>query len=219
MRIIARAAPAGLACDLDTKVTSALADALWALGYRVIFRYVPLPGNNDPKDDIDRLELEMLLRKGFGVGLVQHPRDPKWFHLPGLDGSVDAGHACVYAQSIGYPSGAHLFQDLEGITGSPADVTVFANEWAYEVIGVGFLAGCYHGFEAELDSVGLYALHWTTCYWTDLANRPVAQRGNAVIQKPTIKVLGFEIDPDEIVADKLGETPYVAFDADTDLAA
>ena len=207
MNIIAAQAIPGLAFDTDAIPSHEQLLALWQAGYRAVAGYLPLPGGHA---DWSRAHFEDCLAIGYQVWLVQHVREEKWNVVRDLSGSVDALSACTAAMSIGYPKGCHIYQDLEGIIGSRDETIKFATDFASTVVLSGYKAGLYHGYGVPVDSLALYDLRFVNTYWTDAANRPIAHRGNAIVQKPTITVAGVEIDPDEINPDHLGEVPIFA---------
>jgi hypothetical protein len=207
MNIIAAQAITCLGFDTNAFVSHEQLLALWQAGYRTMFGYLPFHGITA---GLSRAQFEDALAIGYQVGLVQHVRYEKDNIVARYSGSIDALAACVAAMAIGYPKGGHIYQDLEGVIGSRDECTKFATDFASTVVLSGYRAGLYHGFGVPMDSLALYQLRFVDSYWTDAANRPIAHRGNAIVQKPTVKLAGVEIDPDEIAPDSLGETPFFA---------
>jgi len=200
-----QAAPPCLIVDTDVKLTPNVISAIEAQGYKGIVRYVPLPGM-PAASDIDSVELGAILEAGLGLMLVQHVRRPPWD--PGQhSGARDATTAVQAAQMAGYLRGAHLFLDLEGISGNGPDTKAFAEAWAAVIVGAGYAAGCYVGYGVPLGPQELYDLKNINSYWSDVGAREVAVRGFAVKQRGTIQISGVPFDPDAIQADELGATP------------
>lgn len=206
--IIARPATATHGFDCSTKVSRAQAQQLWTLGYRWCGRYVPLPGVN-PAQDIDDRELDMLLAFGFEVILVQHVRFPGW-DPAAHSGFDDAAVAVAHAKGAGFPQHAHVFLDLEGISGTAVATEAYAETWASTIRYGGFSAGVYCGFDDPLDAQGLWLLHGVDCYWSDDGHRVVANRGCAILQGVEHVIAGLGLDGDTIAPDLLGGTPIVA---------
>jgi Domain of unknown function (DUF1906) len=207
--IRAAPAPVGQAFDCSSKLTSRLtAQSLYAQGYRAVGRYVPLPANGATQD-IDAAELDMLVEVGFAVWLVQHVRYAGWMPA-NANGAVDAIVACGAARNAGYPPGAHIFLDLEGISGTAEQTAYYAETWASNVVRMGWAAGVYCGYQNPLDAQALYLLHGVSSYWSDAGHRAVMTRGCAIHQGPTRTVAGVEVDLDTIGPDLLGDLPMMA---------
>lgn len=202
------AASAGPWVDTAWPLTPVVCQALVAAGKRGVGRYVPLPGNNSA-GDISAAEAQRITGAGLQLLLVQHVRRPGWSPLH-CDGRADAVAACAAALAAGYPSGAHLFLDLEGIVGTDApSCAVFAQDWAVEVRRY-FAAGLYVGYDVPLSAAQLYALPSFTSYWSDPGPRNVATRGFALKQGAGVVISGVGFDLDEVRADELGDVPMVA---------
>lgn len=208
MTIVARYATPGRGFDASEKVTRTQSSQLWALGYRWCCRYVPLPGVKSDRD-IDAAELDLLVGQGFDVSLVQHTRFPGW--LPSMhSGFVDASTAIQFSLKVGFPLSAHIFLDLEGISGGALDASRFAEDWAQAVVDAGYRAGVYCGYGSPLDADDLWLLHNVDCYWSDAGHRIVKNRGVAISQGIEHVVAGLEIDEDTLAPDLLGGMPRVA---------
>jgi Domain of unknown function (DUF1906) len=210
MTIIARPASPGTGFDCSVKPTPAQARALKAMDHTLVGRYVPLPANN-AANDIDAAELIMLTDLGFEVLLVQHVRTPPW-DPRAHSGTIDAAVACEHALDAGYPLGAHLYLDLEGLvaTADVAGAKLFVESWATRVLADGFKAGLYVGYDLPLSPTDLWLLHGINTYWTDAAHHHVANRGCAIVQGRELTVRGVRIDEDTIAPDMLGELPFIA---------
>ena len=68
----------------------------------------------------------------------------------------------------------------------------------------------YHGYAVPLSASDLYDLPGFDCYWSDAGKRPVATRGNAVVQGAEVTISGVKFDLDTVAADALGGLPFVA---------
>jgi hypothetical protein len=193
--------------DTATKLMPPVIAQVAANGYAGVVRYVPLPGNKlDP--DIDSKELGSILDAGLALLLVQHVRNPKW-NPARHPGEIDAAAAIKVANAAGYLPGAHVFLDLEGISGNAADTKAFAEAWAAAIVQAGYRAGCYVGYDVPLDAVQLYDLRNIRSYWSDAGTRVVARRGFAMKQQqPSIIIAGVEFDIDTMQPDNLGDTPF-----------
>jgi hypothetical protein len=204
-------APVGLACDTSSFFTPAQAAKLWAASFRAIGLYVPLPTLPPAAGDINAAKLAYLTEMGFAVWLWQHVRYPGW-KPAAHSGSVDALVACGAARGAGYPIGAHIFLDLEGIAPETTadELKTFSEQWASTVLMSGYLAGVYCGYDDPLGPDGLYGLHGVNSYSSDAGHRKVSTRGIAIQQGPQIVVGGVTIDTDQIQRDLLGELPVMA---------
>ncbi|MCL2450879.1 MAG: DUF1906 domain-containing protein [Polyangiaceae bacterium] len=214
---IARTATPGPWFDVYPCLTRSQADAFKARGMVGVFRYGPLP-KNSTTSDLSREELAMLVDVGLEVGLVQHPRLPKYNELKSHSGVADAITVGRYAVSVGVPAGVHVFLDLEGVRdSSPAEVAEYCNDWATAIGQIGFRCGLYVGFDAVLNAEQLYALPGFDCYWADAGPRKVATRGFAVKQGFGVEAADGlpAYDPDTMAVDRLGGLPVIAVRAHT----
>lgn len=201
---VGRAPPCKIV-DTNVKLNPAILQQVRDAGYAGVARYVPLP-NNPLGSDIDGPELAAILEIGLGLLLVQHVRRAPWDPMQ-HSGETDARAAVQFARAAGYPAGAHVFVDLEGISGTGPATKTFAEAWANVVVAEGFLAGAYVGYSVPLNPQELYLLHNVTSYWSDMGPREVAERGFAIKQHAEIVIAGTRFDPDTVQADGRGETP------------
>ena len=213
MTIIARPATPGRWVDFSAFPTRAQAQSIRDYGVIGCFTYVPLPGVTDAQkaNDITAERLLMLIDLGFEVGLVQHPRFPNW-DPRNHSGMIDAAVASEYALDVGYPDGAHLFNDFEGviITADAPSGKLFLEGWALRILAGGLKAGLYVGYQQPLDAMSLYLLHGINSYWSDAGHRKVATRGVAISQGIETTIDGERVDLDEVAPDKLGGLPFIA---------
>lgn len=209
--IVARPAVPGRYVDTAAPCSDPVLASLAAAGYLGVGRYVPLPGVSG-RADISPGELERITGHGLACWLVQHVRYPGWD--PGAhNGAADADAACLAAKAAGYPQGAHLYLDLEGIKGTRPATLAFADAWQTLVIAHGFRAGLYVGYDVPLSPDDLYALRGFDTYFSDAGHRKVSTRGCALVQAPEVVIAGVRFDPDHVAADLLGDLPCFAFAA------
>jgi hypothetical protein len=193
--------------DTDVPVVQEVPAQVLAHGYAGIVRYVPLPGLNSAKD-ISAAELKGILDAGLALLLVQHVRYQGW--NPGkCSGDGDATAAIQAAEAAGYLQGGHIYLDLEGIAGTAADTTAYAQDWSAAIVAAGYCAGCYVGYAVPLNAVQLYDLSNFHTYWSAPGPWKVATRGFAMTQgEPEVSVGDVNFDPDTVQADSLGDTPF-----------
>ena len=208
MGLIAAPAPVGLGVDTNSRVSPYVARVLRAAGKVWIGRYLPLP-NNSAVNDLSAYELETLTAEGLAVSVVQHVRSGHW-NPAEHSGRGDAVTAVNHALSVGFPLGAHLYLDLESMSGTAEDAILFANEWAATVKEGGYRAGLYHGFDVVLNSSQLFHDLIFDSYWAAPGPWAVAVRGSAIKQGLTLTIAGLDFDVDEIKRDALGDLPLVA---------
>ena len=211
MGLIARPATPGLWFDCSSRLSALTAASMKARGYVGVFRYLPLPPPNSPIPDINAVEVAAITQAGLELSLVQHVRLPGWDPAR-QSGTVDGGIAAHYATTAGVALRKHLLLDIEGVKlgATAAQLKIFIEAWAAEVIAHGYKAGVYVGYQIPMSPLDLYDLHGINCYWSDFGHRVVATRGCAIIQKnPDILVGGIKIDEDSVAPDLLGGLPWV----------
>lgn len=132
----------------------------------------------------------------------------------------DGATAVRQAQALGYPEGATIFLDVEGLAifhTDPARLIDAINVWGGTVASNGYRDALYIGVPQPLDSAELYALH-ESLYWhgqgqvRDRQNRfadPAC--GWCMRQKwPSLLRGGIKVDDNTIAPDNLGRLPYFA---------
>jgi hypothetical protein len=219
MGLIAMPARPGKWCDSDQPLSDLVLADLAEQNYEGVFRYVPLPGFKGA-GDISPGELARItstkLPSGetMQCGLIQHPRSPQYNDLTKCTGDGDAKAAVDFALAAGYPLGAHLGLDSEGlsqIAANTTDVVIhWDTNWQAVVLSRGLLALMYVGYDVPLTPQALYELPGFTSYWSDAGHRMVAVRGCSMSQGPSFTLRGVPFDGDVLVADKLGAVPFVA---------
>ncbi len=206
--IVAAPAAQGLWLDTSTPLTPAVIRAIKSRGYLGVFRYGPLPGVS-ARNDISGQELADILKEGLQCGIVQHVRFPGW-RPADHSGVADAKIVCRYMILCGYPTGAVIYQDLEGISGTLLETEKIANDWAGETANQHQQPGIYAGYQDPLGAQELFYIHAAKTYWTDSGPHTVAQRGHAVKQGKEITISGVRFDVDYVAPDNFGEVPLVA---------
>jgi hypothetical protein len=107
--------------------------------------------------DIDKTEVDNILKAGLKLAIIQHCPWPGWFPDKSL-GAEYGKNASEYAHDSGIKAGTSLYLDLEGIKpGAPKqNIIDFCNAWYDEVLAGGYIPGVYVGFDIFLTSYELY---------------------------------------------------------------
>lgn len=197
--------------DTDTKLTSASAGALKAAGLDFVVRYVSL-GSPDAGGDLTPSEVQAILGAGLALMIVQHVRAPGWMPTAAL-GTQYGTAAAADAAACGYPAGATLWCDLEGVAAgaSAANVTAYVNAWNAAATAKGYEPGLYVGSGDVLDANQLYATS-SRRYWRSYSSVPnVSTRGYCLLQLfPTTTLAGVSVDLDVVQQDYKGGYPHWA---------
>ena len=210
--IIAQPARVGRWVDTSFKLTRHVAEAVKALGYEGIGRYVPLPGNSSA-GDIDAPELEMICDVDLQVTLFQHVRgtkaNPLW--KPSLCSAIeDATTACGAAKNAGVPDSVTIYQDLEAVDDTTMNTMIYTERWGQYTTKGSYGAGLYVGYSARLSPEELYALPDVHTYAADWGPRQVAVRGVSYRQIYAHPVIaGVNFDEAFVSVDALGGLPIV----------
>jgi len=211
MTLRACAAPPGLVIDCDQRLTDAQLDKLLLAEYhgekvQGIGRYIGMEQNG--AGDCDAAEAQRITSRGFGLWLIQHCPFPGWSPSVG-QGYARGNWAVRNAQAIGYPSGAHLELDLEGVApgtlaGAVAD---YCNTWVTRATAGDYPGLLYVGFDPILDAQELYGLPDFHAYCSDWGPRAVAKRGFCMRQIEADAVIGgIKCDVGRCYPDQLGGT-------------
>lgn len=215
------AADGSFGFDCNTIVRATDAATFAKAGYKFAIRYVPRAGVLP--HDITAAELNTLLSAGLGVMLVQHvERDgPPWWTPTEAKGMAYGERAAEYAHDIGYPMGATLWLDLEGIVpGTDPEIIIrYANAWFTAVAVRGYQPGIYVGYNAILTPVQLYRRLKFARYWGALnldedqfpATRSICMKQHVArgIFAPPIGIT-MSIDVNTVHRDNLGALPTLA---------
>lgn len=222
--LIAAPARPGNWLDTDQPLSDAVLADVASYGYEGVWRYVPLP-NNPALLDISGGELARICatRRPDGTtlqcGLIQHPRSPAYNRLPDHHPELDARTGASFGLAAGYPEGAHLGLDFEGLLGTEAvpftcntsEVCAqWATAWQAAVLAFNLRRLLYEGYDVPLDAEGLYRLPGFDCYWRGLGGKGVATRGCALTQGAQVTIHGIKFDRNVLAPDKLGGVPMVA---------
>lgn len=167
--------------------------------FRYVSLYAPLRGG-----DIDPVERDAILACEVPLLLVQHVNYPGWT-ATAVNGTQHGNAAGQDATQVGYPSGAMLFVDLEGVKNLGGSVDEYITCWAYAVQAYGFVPGLYQGYSCGIDP-GVLAQHTEYGgFWSDFGQRtnPI---GFMCKQRPQISHCGIGIDPDQCYPDSLNRS-------------
>jgi len=206
---------------VDTSNGSALTDSVLdeLVGAQVVglFLYVTLsqPGPGDVTASL----LSRATAKGLQVSLVQHVRGvphqtvsksgetlPPMLWVPAdYNGASDANVGAAHGQSVGFPGGAHLAQDLEACHGTSFDSATYTDRWGTACKANGFLHRLYVGYSTLLSPLSLYQLRTPNSYWSDAGHREVAVRGVDTTQGEVITIGGVQFDTDIVAPDLKGD--------------
>jgi hypothetical protein len=217
-RITAQVAvPGARGFDCNTPVTRADASRFLEHGYTFAIRYVGRVTAHSY--DLTPNEASTITTAGLGCMIVQHvQRDgPPWWTPTDDKGKQYGASAAEQAHTCGYPQGATIWLDLEGIAPrtDPEQIISYANLWHEAVAAADYLPGVYIGYGARLSAQQLYdRLHFTR-YWAAFnlnADEYPAVRGVCMRQQRAHAPAGvpFEIDADVVQADNLGGLPVLA---------
>lgn len=206
-----------LGFDIDSRISLVAAQEFYRRGFRFAVRYVRRTTYHP--EDITVGEIRDLHAGKLGVMLVQHVSPENWIPSLGL-GSLYGSTAAQEARTVGYPTNATLWLDLEGVHRSvnpanPTAVIQFCNAWFDAVVAAGYSdPGIYIGFAPGLDNTQLYQKLKFKRYWKAYnADHTPIVRGYQMIQGayPPVsqRVMRLEYDTDTIKHDSLGGTPAV----------
>nr|WP_276604433.1 glycoside hydrolase domain-containing protein [Nannocystis sp. RBIL2] len=204
--IIADAEPGAQGFDTNAVVTSELARAFAADGYRFCVRYVS-HREDEGAHDMTTSEAEAILAAGLALMLVQHVRRPGHWAPTAALGGKDGQLAAHYAAELGCPPGLSLWCDLEGAGTQTADIIAYANAWYEAVHGASFTPGLYVGTFA-LSGLQLYRQLAFTSYWkAGMKVADVETRGYQMLQHGPGPAKTIQYDRDTIMSDHLRGLP------------
>lgn len=197
--------------DCNCKLSYDLAKKFKADGYEFAMRYVGR--YTQASFDIDKSELDDILRAGLQIGIVQHCPGKPGILPSGSLGTEYGKNAARFAEEAGYEKGCVVYLDLEDVNieykKRQGDILEFCNTWYDEVLRAGYKPGIYVGFNNFLTGRELYFKLKFKTYWKSFSRVPdVYKRGYAMKQlKWLTGVNGIDIDTDEAGTDKLGDSP------------
>jgi len=153
-------APAGLSgFDINSIVSSAVAQSLKDAGYAFCIRYIPRTANL-VAGNLSNTEALHILNAGLALMAVQHVALPDWAPTAAL-GTAYGSYAASYCKdTVGLPPGINIWLDLEGVApGTPAqNVIDYCQAWYNDVNSAGYIPGIYVGYDTILDSQQLYSI-------------------------------------------------------------
>lgn len=176
-----------------------------ANGYKFVVRYVACPGGMFV-DVLTPPEASALLAAGVAIGLIQAIQ--KAANISPENGTRDGASAAAQAKALGYPAGAVLWCDLEGIFHDAPALISYLNNWGKAVQAAGYPAGLYNGPQNLLTAAQIQALIFPH-YWQPAANAPAPSRGYQLVQMapPNVAAGGTAIDVDVVTRDHRGDLP------------
>ena len=217
-RITAQVAVAGArGFDCNTPVSRANALRFLEHGYKFAIRYVGRV--RALSYDLTPREVSAITTAGLGFMIVQHvQRDgPPWWRPTDEKGKQYGASAAAQAHTCGYPPGATVWLDLEGIAPSTDSEQIirYANLWHEAVAAAAYLPGVYIGYGARLSAQQLYDGLRFTRYWAAFnlnVDEYPAVRGVCMRQLRARPPAGvrFQIDADVVQEDALGGLPVLA---------
>lgn len=139
-----------LGFDSDTVISAALAQQLYAGGYKFCLRYLSLAGQ-ESSQDLSTQKATDILGSGLALMPVQHVQEAGW--LPnGTLGQQYGQDAATNAQNVGFPNGVNVWCHLEGVGSAAAapDVIDYCAAWFAAVDAAGYVPRLYVGSAAVL---------------------------------------------------------------------
>ena len=193
--------------DCNVKLSFEKALEFKKAGYGFAIRYVGRL--KQATIDIDKVEVDNILRAGLKLAIVQHC-PPK----PGIQATKELGteygkNAVLFSNEAGYKTGCIVYLDLEDVTPGTSKQSIidFCNAW-YEQVQVGYTPGVYVGFNTFLTGDELYHKLRFQHYWRSLSKVPdVLKRGYEMVQSACGAVNGIQIDNNIVTGDRLGNSP------------
>lgn len=198
--------PGAVGFDTSARLSASQAQQAAAAGYRFAMRYATIPGQTQQPQPLTPDEAAALRAAGIAIGIVQMFQTPS--QISPANGYRDGASAAQQAAALGYPPGAVLWCDLEGVFPSAADLISYLNNWGATVQKAGYPAGLYNGPQSPLTGAQIQALIFPH-YWKAAANVPTPSRGYQVIQMSPANMTAFgtAIDVDITRRDNRGDLP------------
>ena len=172
------------AFDCNCKLSYELALRFKSDGYDVAIRYVGRL--KQASIDIDKVELNNILRAKLGLGIVQHC-PPKPGIIPTRELGITYGkNAVIFAKEAGYKEGCIEYLDLEDVNPEYSKkqtlIYDYCNYW-YDNVYKTYLPGLYVGFNTYLSGDELFYKLKYRDYWKGISRVPdVTKRGYAMVQ-------------------------------------
>lgn len=177
-----------------------------ALGYKFALRYVTIPHGVIVPKPLTASEAAALRGLGVAIGLVQAIQQPS--EISAANGTRDGKSATDQAQALGYPAGAVLWYDLEGVFPIAIVLIDYLNNWCREAQAAGYIPGLYNGPQYPLTAAQIQALIFPR-YWGPDAKVPTPARGYCLLQvhPSNVPMAGTAVDPDLVLKDNRGDLP------------
>jgi hypothetical protein len=196
--------------DCNVKLSYEKALQMKNSGYDFAIRYVGRL--QQASFDIDKKELQDILKAGLKLAIVQHcPGKPGIMPSREL-GETYGKNAAQFSREAGYKAGCIIYLDLEDVNSAYSQkqsiIIDYCNSWYEQVETAGYTPGIYVGFNTWLSSSELYNKLKFKHYWKSFSQVPdVAKRSYEMWQGQQKTVNGIQIDPNEVTGDKLGNFP------------
>lgn len=192
--------------DTSGAFSPSMAQQLAALGYKFALRYVLIPNGAIVPKPLTPAEAASLRALGVAIGLVQGIQQPS--QISAANGSRDGQSAAAQAQALGYPPGAVLWYDLEGVFPSASVLIDYLNNWCRAVQAASYMPGLYNGPQSPLNAAQIQALIFPR-YWGPDAKAPKPARGYCMQQMhpSNVPMAGTAVDPDIVLKDTRGDLP------------
>jgi hypothetical protein len=194
--------------DCNTKLSYETAKKFKDDGWDFAVRYI---GRNSMASyDIDKVELDNILRAGLSLALVQHcPTSPGIIPFSEL-GKTWGANANKFAQEVGYEKGCVVYLDLENVNIAykyKQDlIYAYCNSW-FDAL-TDYEPGIYVGYNTFLTGKMLYSYLKFKRYWKGYnVYNDVANRGYSMRQYSHPSVFGIPIDKNILTTDNFGEYP------------
>lgn len=192
--------------DTSGALTGTMPAQYAALGYKFALRYVLIPQGAIVPKPLTTLEAAQLRAQGVAIGLVQAIQQPS--QISATNGTRDGASAVTQAQALGYPAGAVVWYDLEGVFPSASVLIDYLNNWCRQLQAAGYIPGLYNGPQSPLTAAQIQALIFPR-YWGPDAKVPTPSRGYCMVQThpSNIPMAGTAVDPDIVLRDTRGDLP------------
>lgn len=151
--------------DCNAALARPALDAFVEAGYTFVVRYVRRQQFHAA--DLSTDEATRILDAGLALMAVQHVESAESWIPSQQKGATYGATAAGEVARLGFPPGAMVWLDLEGVAPgtSPDTVIAYCNQWHAAVAGAGFLPGLYIGWHSGLTKHQLYEGLRFTHYW------------------------------------------------------
>jgi len=196
--------------DCNTKLSYNTAVKIKRSGYDFAIRYVGRFTMNK-WIDIDKKEIDNILRAGLDLGIVQHCPGKGGIMASKELGKTYGSNAAKFALKEGYKNGSILYLDLENVNKKyqyrTQEILDFCNYW-YDQVNRAYTPGIYVGYNTWLSGKDLYYDLKFKNYWRSLSWVPdIPSRGYSMAQYAAPKLHGIQIDKNLLTGDNWGNMP------------